>query len=50
MPKEYLLLLPNDMTVYITRQDYDKYEVNHYYEFELDERATISYEIKIKSD
>lgn len=46
----YYLVLSNDMTVSVTRQNYEEYEVDKYYDFELSEKTTVTQRIKIRSN
>lgn len=45
IPSKYYLIISNGMTVFLTREDFKKYELNHFYDFKLIEQSIITHKI-----
>lgn len=43
------LVLSNDETIYVSREDYQKYEVNQSYDFELLDQIYVTHRVKLSS-
>lgn len=46
VPTLCYIVLSNDETIYVSREDYQKYELNHSYEFELLEQVYVTSRVK----
>lgn len=50
IPNKYYLVLSNGMNIYVRKDEFEVYELNHSYDFEIIEKSVTSQNIRVYKD